>query len=82
VRTLGDIAVANGTYVLHHKPDQARWTKKGVFTHVFEKTHGGWVCINSQRTKLPKTPAASTKSLQRRDAFPHPFIGKGDKGSQ
>jgi ketosteroid isomerase-like protein len=52
VRMLGDIAVANGTYALHHKVNSAQVDEKGVFTHVFERAHGGWACINSQRTSL------------------------------
>jgi ketosteroid isomerase-like protein len=52
VRMLGDIAVANGTYALHHKVPVGPVDEKGVFTHVFERTRGGWLCINSQRTVL------------------------------
>ena len=52
VRMLGDIAVANGTYVLQHRVKSAEVTEKGVFTHVYERLRGGWVCINSQRTLL------------------------------
>jgi hypothetical protein len=52
VRMLGDIAVANGTYTLHHKVNAAEVDEKGIFTHVFERVHGGWLCINSQRTVL------------------------------
>lgn len=52
VRLLGDIAVANGTYVMHHKANSGQVDEKGVFTHVFERLRGGWVCINSQRTVL------------------------------
>jgi ketosteroid isomerase-like protein len=52
VRMLGDIAVANGTYVLHHKANSGQAEEKGVFTHVYERAHGGWLCINSQRTLL------------------------------
>jgi hypothetical protein len=37
VRMLGDIAVANGTYVMHHKVGSAQVDEKGVFTHVFER---------------------------------------------
>lgn len=50
VRMLGDIAVANGTYALRHKAGSGSVEDKGVFTHVFERVHGGWMCINSQRT--------------------------------
>src|SRR5208282_1867259 len=52
VRMLGDIAVANGTYALHHKVGSAESNEKGVFTHVYERAHGTWLCINSQRTLL------------------------------
>ena len=83
VRTLGDIAVANGTYVLHHKAGSGEVDEKGVFTHVFEKTHGGWVCINSQRTKLPEDSGGKHKKPSNDETpFHIPFIGKGDKGSQ
>jgi ketosteroid isomerase-like protein len=52
VRMLGDIAVANGTYALHHKAGSAQVDQKGVFTQVFERVHGGWQCVNSQRTEV------------------------------
>jgi ketosteroid isomerase-like protein len=52
VRMLGDTAVANGTYILHHKISSGVVDEKGVFTHVFERVRGGWVCINSQRTAV------------------------------
>jgi ketosteroid isomerase-like protein len=63
VRMLGDIAVANGTYVLHHKAasGSAQVDEKGVFTHVFERTRGGWLCINSQRTVLREDSNAKPK---------------------
>jgi ketosteroid isomerase-like protein len=61
VRMLGDIAVANGTYVLHHKAGSAQVDEKGVFTHVYERTRGGWLCINSQRTVLREDSNAKPK---------------------
>jgi ketosteroid isomerase-like protein len=61
VRMLGDIAVANGTYVLHHKVGSAQVDEKGVFTHVYERTRGGWLCINSQRTVLREDSNAKPK---------------------
>ena len=43
VRMLGDTAVANGTYVLHHRASSGQVDEKGVFTHVFERAHSGWL---------------------------------------
>ncbi len=83
VRMLGDIAVANGTYVLHHKTGSAEVDEKGVFTHIFERAHGGWLCINSQRTKLPEDTNPKHKKQSNAEApFHIPFIGKSDKVNQ
>jgi ketosteroid isomerase-like protein len=80
VRMLGDIAVANGTYILHHKAGSAQVDEKGVFTHVFERLRGGWVCINSQRTVLREDPTGKPKK-QSNAEFPFhiPLFTKGDK---
>jgi ketosteroid isomerase-like protein len=61
VRMLGDIAVANGTYALHHRVNSAEVNEKGIFTHVFERAHGNWLCINSQRTLLREDTNAKAK---------------------
>jgi len=80
VRMLGDIAVANGTYILRRKSGSAQLEEKGVFTHVFERLRGGWVCINSQRTILREdTNAKSKKQSNAELPFHFPLFGKGDK---
>lgn len=73
VRMLGDIAVANGTYVLHLKAG----SEKGVFTHVFQRARGGWLCINSQRTMV-KTDSKSKNKKQSADDDPFhiPFLSR------
>jgi len=83
VRMLGDIAVANGTYTLHHKIGSAQVDEKGVFTQVFERVHGGWLCINSQRTILRQDAASRKKDSTPETPFhlPNPF-SRGDKGPQ
>ena len=80
VRMLGDIAVANGTYLLHHKVSSAQVDEKGVFTHVFERMRGGWVCINSQRTVLREESNAKGKKQSNAELpFHFPLFTKGDK---
>lgn len=79
VRMLGDIAVANGTYVLHHRGSSGQVDEKGVFTHVFERAHNGWMCINSQRTVL-RTDGGKTKKQSAAELpFHIPIFGKSDK---
>ena len=77
VRMLGDTAVANGTYVLHHKVGSSETDEKGVFTHVFTRTHGGWLCINSQRTVLRTDSNAKSKKQSNAELpFHVPLFGK------
>ncbi len=82
VRLLGDIAVANGTYKLHHKTTDGKQTdEKGIFTHVFEKVRGGWVCINSQRTAVREdTPGKKNRAPSTAEQpFHIPFFSKDKK---
>jgi ketosteroid isomerase-like protein len=78
VRMLGDTAVANGTYVLHHRGSSGQVDEKGVFTQVFERAHNGWLCINSQRTVL-REDGKSKKQSNAELPFHFPIFGKSDK---
>ncbi len=83
VRMLGDIAVANGTYTLHHRLNTAEVDEKGVFTHVFERLRGGWVCVNSQRTSLREDSNTKTKKASSPESpFHFPLFGKSYKSNQ
>jgi hypothetical protein len=83
VRMLGDIAVANGTYALHHKVNTAEVNEKGIFTHVFERVHGGWLCINSQRTVLREESNARQKKQSTAELpFHIPLFSKSEKTDQ
>jgi ketosteroid isomerase-like protein len=83
VRMLGDIAVANGTYTLHHKANSGEVDEKGVFTQVFERAHGNWLCINSQRTTLREDASAKQKKQSGPESpFHIPLFSRGEKGPQ
>ena len=87
VRMLGDVAVANGTYSFTHRVNNTPVTEKGVFTHVFQRLHGNWVCLNAQRTVLRSDGPAGkvTKTKAKTDAelpFHIPLFSKSDKSNQ
>lgn len=85
VRVLGDIAVANGTYALHHKGGSSQVDERGVFTHVFERQHNKWQCVNSQRTLVREDnpgKGKKKKSGQAEEPFHIPLFSKGDKDKQ
>ena len=86
VRMLGDVAVANGTYSFTHRVNNTPVVEKGVFTHVFQRLHGNWVCLNAQRTVLRQdgTPGKQAKAKTKTDAelpFHIPLFSKSDKSS-
>ena len=77
VRMLGDIAVANGTYTLYRKVSSSQSEEKGVFTHVFERAHGTWLCINSQRTSLREDSKSKQKKQSNTEMpFHIPLLSK------
>lgn len=84
VRMLGDIAVANGTYVLHHKTASGPADEKGIFTHVFERVRNGWVCVNSQRTVIRDQETGGKGKKKQSEAelpFHIPLFSKSDKAN-
>ncbi|HTX76047.1 MAG TPA: nuclear transport factor 2 family protein [Terracidiphilus sp.] len=82
VRMLGDVAVANGTYLWRHRVGSQEVTEKGVFTHVYERVRGGWRCINSQRTVLREDRNGKQKKPSTaEEPFHIPFFSRGDKDS-
>ena len=82
VRMLGDIAVANGTYTLHHNVNGTPTDEKGIFTHVFERVRAGWLCINSQRTVLRQDTNTKQKKQTTASESHFPWFSKSYKGSQ
>jgi hypothetical protein len=57
--------------------------EKGIFTHVFERAHGGWLCINSQRTVLREDSNAKPRKQSNAELpFHIPLFSKSDKSNQ
>ncbi len=52
VRVISDVAVVEGTYMLQLKEAQRTRDERGVFTHVYQRTHNSWSCVSAQRTAL------------------------------
>jgi hypothetical protein len=84
VRMLGDVAVVNGTYLLRHHVQEKLVTDKGVFTHVFQRQRGGWMCVNAQRTMVSQASDMRNGKEKESSANSHPFhiplFGKTEKG--
>lgn len=86
VRMLGDVAVVNGTYLLRHHVNEKLVTDKGVFTHVYQRQRGSWMCVNAQRTLVSENSDSRSgreKDTKSSDAsFHFPFFGRSGKDAQ
>ncbi len=52
VRVLGDVALVEGTYVIHYKAGAHTIDERGVFTHVYQRARTNWICVSAQRTAV------------------------------
>jgi ketosteroid isomerase-like protein len=89
VRFVGDVAIVNGTYVMSWKGEKGPVLEKGIFSHVFERVHDHWLCLNSQRTVVAEenkgAPAKEKPKAKRSDAelpMHIPLIYKGPESTQ
>lgn len=53
VRVIEDVAIVNGTYEESTKLNGVQHEENGVYTHIYQRTHGVWMCVQSQRTAFP-----------------------------
>jgi len=84
VRLLGDVAVVSGTYTIRHKgPSGGEVNDKGIFTHVFQRAHGAWLCVNAQRTALREESNVKAKKQSNAELpFHIPIFSRGNSGPQ
>ncbi len=57
VRHFGNVAVANGTNIVHSTAKG--WTVRVAFTDVFVRRHGRWQAVSAQETLRQPTAAAA-----------------------
>jgi ketosteroid isomerase-like protein len=88
-RFVGNVAIVNGTYVTHWKLDKGPVDEKGIFSHVFEHTAAGWLCLNAQQTVVAegaKQAAATQKPKSKSSNAPLPLhiplVYKGPSSTQ
>lgn len=73
-RVLGDVAIATGTYAYRHRVGNGEVLDRGIFTHVFQRQHGQWMCVSAQETPVAsETPGAKPKSSKTKAQAEMPF---------
>ena len=82
VRTMGDVALVNGTYTLQRRANGHPVEEKGVFSHVFQRNRSNWQCINAQRTIVIEEPVGKAKTTTAKTSsaelpFHIPLLHKG-----
>lgn len=87
VRVLEDVAVVDGTYILKGKFNGVMREERGIFTHVYQRARGTWVCVHSQRTAVveqtdQKAQKAAGKKSNAELPFHIPLFHKGAESTQ
>jgi ketosteroid isomerase-like protein len=86
VRTFGDTAIVSGTYIARHKLNGDTREDRGIFTHVYARARGKWLCVNAQRTTVIEQSTAKPKAEAKKSdsalPFHIPLFHKGDEPAQ
>jgi len=87
VRTIEDMALVDGTYIIKWKINGQVREERGIFTHVYQHVRENWVCVHAQRTAVvEKGGETKTKSASKKtDAalpFHIPLIYQGKQSTQ
>jgi hypothetical protein len=86
VRVLGDLALVEGTYVIHYKAGAQTVDERGVFTHVYQRTRSTWICVNAQRTAVFDQTDEKQKQAGKKSSaalpFHIPLVYKGAASTQ
>ncbi|HZD48607.1 MAG TPA: nuclear transport factor 2 family protein [Silvibacterium sp.] len=87
VHNFEDMAVVDGTYIIKWKIDGQIREERGIFTHVYQRTRGNWVCAHAQRTAVveksdQKQKAAASKKSNAELPFHIPLVYHGKQSTQ
>ncbi|RXS97718.1 nuclear transport factor 2 family protein [Silvibacterium dinghuense] len=87
IRTVEDVTIVDGTYIHKWKVGNSIHEERGIFTHVYQRAHGGWVCIHAQQTEVvekadDKTKPKAEKKSNAELPFHVPFFHKGAESTQ
>ena len=65
VRTYNDLTVVIGSYVEQVRANHRLIQRNGMFSHLYVKARGTWLCVNAQRTAVVIEPALGRKADRR-----------------
>jgi len=86
VRTIEDMALVDGTYIIKWKINGQVREERGIFTHVYQHARGNWICVHAQRTAVVEKSDEKQKPPGKKSTaelpFHIPLIYKGDQSSQ
>jgi hypothetical protein len=69
VRVIEDVAIVDGTYAVRTKLNGVQREEQGVYTHIYQHTHGTWLCVQSQQTAFPPQANEGKKSRKKKSLF-------------
>jgi ketosteroid isomerase-like protein len=85
VRMFGDTAVVSGTYIVKVHTNKGDREERGIFTHIYNRGHMHWACVNAQRTAILDLDPGRKEAQKKSNAgepFHIPFFYKGAQSTQ
>lgn len=65
VRVIEDVAIVDGTYAETTKLNGVLRDEQGVYSHIYQRLHNVWMCVQSQRTAVPLPENESKKAAKK-----------------
>lgn len=83
VRTFGDVAIVVGTYLEQPRVAGMPLQRRGLFTHVYQRVRGSWLCVSSHRTAIAVPEHLTKQGSKSRgnvvDPPPIPMLNQCDR---
>jgi hypothetical protein len=74
VRDLGNITLVVGSYTEQLRVNDKAVQQRGVFTHVYQKVRGNWLCVNSHRTAIGERALLKVRGTKKQDSLSGPLL--------
>lgn len=65
VRVIEDVAIVDGTYAETTKLNGVLSEEQGVYSHIYQRMHNVWMCVQSQRTAVPLPQSEGKKAAKK-----------------
>ena len=74
VHDLGNITLVIGSYTEQLRVNDKAVQQRGLFTHVYQKVRGNWLCVNSHRTAIGERTPLKVRGTKKQNSLSGPLL--------